>query len=221
MQQNRIIGVKKKNCMRGIFIIIIFSMLLPLTLTDSANAHRITVFAWVEGDTVHVESKFSGGKRVQGGEVIVYDLEDNQLLTGKTDEQGEFSFTVPQQTGLKVEVIAGMGHRGDWTIPAEEMGEASAESAETSAAPQIEPQKPVAEEKTVQSVAAPGLGAEDIQMIVEKSLDKKLKPMMNILVDSQEKGPSMTDIFGGIGYIFGLVGVAAYFSSRRKKTGEN
>ena len=28
-----------------------------------ALAHNVTVFAWVEGDTVHVESKFSGGRR--------------------------------------------------------------------------------------------------------------------------------------------------------------
>lgn len=29
--------------------------------------------------------------------------------------------------------------------------------------------------------------------------------------------PGLNDIFGGIGYIFGLFGVAAYVSSRRKK----
>jgi hypothetical protein len=34
-----------------------------LVLTTSAHAHRVSVFAWVEGDTVFVQSKFSGGRK--------------------------------------------------------------------------------------------------------------------------------------------------------------
>lgn len=32
--------------------------------------------------------------------------------------------------------------------------------------------------------------------------------------------PGMREIFGGVGYIFGLVGIAAYVASRNKKGGE-
>ncbi len=55
-------------------------------------AHKVMIFAWVQGDKIFTESKFSGGKLVKGGDVIVYDLEGNQLLEGQTDDKGEFSF---------------------------------------------------------------------------------------------------------------------------------
>jgi hypothetical protein len=75
----------------------------------------------VEGDTVHTESKFSGGRLVNGGEVRVYDLKGKELLSGKTNAQGEFSFKIPQKTAMKIVLQAGMGHRGDWTIPLSEI----------------------------------------------------------------------------------------------------
>jgi len=33
----------------------------------------------------------------------------------------------------------------------------------------------------------------------------------------QNKGPQINEIIGGIGYIIGLAGIAAYFSNRKKK----
>lgn len=52
---------------------------------------------------------------------------------------------------------------------------------------------------------------------LEKALDKKLAPILRALAEMQEQKIRLTDVLGGLGYIFGLVGVAAYFNSRRKK----
>jgi nickel transport protein len=41
---------------------------------------------------------------------------------------------------------------------------------------------------------------------------------MKLLVETRRSGPSVTDILGGIGYIFGLIGVAAYFNAKRRKS---
>ena len=49
-------------------------MLLSVSM---ARAHGVSVFAWVEGDTVYVESKFSGGRRAKNATVLVYDKEGN------------------------------------------------------------------------------------------------------------------------------------------------
>jgi nickel transport protein len=100
--------------------IAVFLLLLFLGL-DHAGAHRVNLFAWVEGDTVYVESKFSGGKKVKAGKIIVTDSQGTELLTGATDENGEFSFKVPKKTDLKIVLIAGAGHRAEWTIPASEI----------------------------------------------------------------------------------------------------
>jgi len=102
---------------------------ISILLTGStANAHRVTIFAWVEGETIYTKSKFSGGKKVVGGDILVYDAHENRLLTGKTDEKGEFSFKVPKKEALKVVLQAGAGHRGEWMIPADEIQPGSTDS---------------------------------------------------------------------------------------------
>ncbi|MBW2709975.1 MAG: hypothetical protein JRD04_12050 [Deltaproteobacteria bacterium] len=174
-------------------------------------AHRVTIFAWVEGDKIFTESKFSGGKRVKGGAVTVYDLEGKQLLEGKTDDKGEFSFGIPKKkTSLKIVLIAGMGHRGEWTIPASEIGGAPEVNSEPSVRPKPGTGKPGA------PAATSHISLPQIRQVVEEALDQRLKPVMKILVESREHGPTFGDIFGGIGYILGLMGVAAYFHYRRK-----
>jgi nickel transport protein len=56
-----------------------------------------------------------------------------------------------------------------------------------------------------------------IDKALEKALDKKLAPIMRTLAEMQEQKVRLTDVLGGLGYIFGLVGVAAYF--KRKPQG--
>jgi nickel transport protein len=55
----------------------------------------------------------------------------------------------------------------------------------------------------------------ELQALIEQSLDKKLAPILHRL-GNLDQGPSLSDIIGGIGYIIGLVGLAAYFNARRK-----
>ena len=88
---------------------------------EPVDAHRVNLFAWVEGDTVYVESKFSGGKKVKAGKIIVTDPRGTELLSGTTSENGEFAFKVPKKTELKIVLRAGTGHRAEWTIPASEI----------------------------------------------------------------------------------------------------
>nr|MBC8458430.1 hypothetical protein [Deltaproteobacteria bacterium] len=62
-----------------------------------------------------------------------------------------------------------------------------------------------------------GLSKEEIKGLIEESLDRKLRPIIKMMTESQSKGPSVTEIIGGIGYIFGLMGVVIYFRNRKKK----
>jgi nickel transport protein len=200
------------TCHRWHQIIVVSACLTILCLLwpGSAMAHRVNIFAWVEGDTIHTQSKFSGGKVVKGGEVVVYDLDGSQLLSGKTDAHGEFSFKIPKKTGMKIVIQAGMGHRGEWTIPAHEI-EGLSESKTTSAA------SPETVSKTPEGQAAISrMNLVEIRQVVEKSLDQKLNPVLKILVEAREAGPTLRDILGGVGYILGLMGLAAYIHFRRK-----
>ena len=190
-----------------------------------AVAHKVTIFAWVEGDTVYTQSKFSGGRKAKGSTVVVYDMEGNLLLEGKTDENGKFSFKVPQKTALKVALKASMGHLAEWTIPAEEIigvadvaessiPEVSVEAATHEAAPSVD----VKPEEELPVPTATGLSRQEIRELIDESLDRKLTPIVNMLADSLDHGPKISDVIGGIGYILGLVGVALYFRYRGKRS---
>ncbi len=210
----------QRNCLIKNYILkgwtagfIVFFMLFFFG-TGLARAHKVNVFAWVEGDAVFIESKFSGGKRVKGGMITVSDLRGNQLLSGKTNNRGEFSFKIPKKTTLKIVLVAGMGHRGEWTIPVEEIEMVSVIEIRESVKQETAENEP---KSIMRSIPAPKPCSDEIQLAVEKALDKKLKPIMKLLAESREQGPTFHDIFGGIGYIFGLVGLATYIHYRRKK----
>ncbi len=100
----------------------IVTALVVLLLSMPAFAHKVNIFAWVEGDTVHTESYFPDGRVVQKGTVSVYDSEDSLLLKGVTDEEGLFSFPVPKGDDLTIVLDASMGHRATYRLSAEELG---------------------------------------------------------------------------------------------------
>ena len=196
--------------------------ILMLAAAASVDAHNVTVFAWVDGDTVHVESKFSGGRRPKGAPIEVYDSSDHLLLTGVTDDNGEFTFTVPRKTAMKVVLQAGMGHKAEWIIPVEDLQETDRTAkavkgpdADNRPAP-VAPAQPSAKADSPVAFAAAGGPTEaQIERAVEKALDRKLKPVMKMLSESRPSGPQLRDILGGLGYIIGLVGLSAYLRYRR------
>ena len=116
----------KSNLAKPILYLFIFLCVWCFRI-ETAYSQGLCVFAGVEGDTIFVESKFSGGKRVNAGKIIVTDSQGTELLTGTTDENGEFSFKVPKKTELKIVLLAGTGHRAEWTIAAGEIEMPAAE----------------------------------------------------------------------------------------------
>ncbi|MCP4220930.1 MAG: hypothetical protein GY765_40250, partial [bacterium] len=62
------------------------AVFIAVIVTAEAYAHKVIVFAWVDGDTIYTESKFSGGRKVKNGLIFVYGPKGKLLLEGKTDE---------------------------------------------------------------------------------------------------------------------------------------
>lgn len=184
-----------------------------------ASAHGVVVFAWVEGDTVHVESKFSGGRRVKAGKLTVLDAEGKELLRGTTDSEGNFHFPLPGPDAIKIVLDAGMGHRGQWTIPAAEIAAARADSPSEAhhrtPSDGASPESRRPSSATASQPTAKRIDEAAVEAAVERALDRKLAPVLKMLADSRQKGPSLRDIVGGIGYILGLIGLAAYIHNRK------
>ncbi|MDJ0831667.1 MAG: hypothetical protein QNI92_17570 [Desulfobacterales bacterium] len=188
-----------------------------------AEAHKVTVFAWVEGDTVYVESKFSGGRNPQNAQINVFDLQNHLLLQGTTNAQGKYSFKAPHSDGLKIELQGGMGHRAEWTLTAEDFMTENSHDEKFSSppvaiqatGPSTHKQKETQNDQDAVTLET-GLilSSAEMQAMIETTIDRKLEPIRKMLIDSQQKGPSATDILGGLGYIIGLLGIAAYFKYR-------
>jgi nickel transport protein len=81
------------------------------------------------------------------------------------------------------------------------------------AAPQPAPKAEAPAVGEPSPAAAPPLPA-GIDKAIEKALDKKLAPVLRMLAEMQEQKVRLTDVLGGIGYIIGLVGIAAYFKRK-------
>ncbi len=216
-----------KYILKKHFLICVLYLAIFFTGTSHVYAHKVMIFAWVDGETVFTESKFSGGKKVKGGKVIVYNAQDKILLEGKTDDKGEFSFMVPEKTTLEIVLYAGAGHRAEWTVTKEDIEEMYGEKPAKSILRKSQGKVPVktistetSEKSADEMLKAPrpqGPCADEIEEAVEKALDRKLKPVIKMLSESLDRSPTVNEIVGGIGYIFGLMGLGAYFHYRRKR----
>ena len=61
------------------------------------------------------------------------------------------------------------------------------------------------------------LSEADVRKSVEETVDRKLSPVMDMLIDIRdEMAVGLDDVVAGIGYIFGLTGLMALIYSRRK-----
>jgi nickel transport protein len=191
-----------------------------LILSSPAQAHRVLVYAYALGETVHTESKFAGSGSVQKGEIQVQDRKSGQvLLTGTTDDQGKFSFKIPSEAAsgrldLLIVVGASMGHQGEWLLKADSYLSKSQQTSATAAPAASAPVSP-----TPSVTPGPKSAAVDQQALEEalnKVMDRQLAPIREMLADLTLRRRTFPEIIGGLGYIAGIFGVVAYFMSKKQ-----
>ena len=206
------IGPISQELIRVLTMALVLSLVF-MALAPLALAHKVNVFAWVEGDTVHVEGYFAGNKKARDSLVEVFDSTGKKLLDGRTDQQGEFSFKIPKITDLKIVLTASMGHRNDFVIPMSELEEVSPTKTTESGSHTVpEP----SEQKIVSGQTASAVDFAQLEASLDKVLDRKLTTLSRLIRETRPEGPTVSEVIGGIGYIFGLMGVALYFMSKKK-----
>ncbi|HHF98560.1 MAG TPA: hypothetical protein ENL39_03620 [Candidatus Aerophobetes bacterium] len=184
----------------------VFSGLFLLTITSFVFAHKVNIFAYVEGDTVYTESYFSDGKKVDGGKVEVYDSQGNKLLEGETDKDGQFNFKLPKKDDLKIVLIATMGHRASYTLSKDELPDIA----------MMPGLKKSGFEEESKVKGSTQVDLDQVKEVIDSCLDEKLKPVMRELAKMQQKKISFTEVIGGIGYIFGITGIIFYFVGKKR-----
>ncbi|NWF53030.1 MAG: hypothetical protein HXY47_08130 [Nitrospirae bacterium] len=196
-------------------------------MTD-ANAHKVNIYAYAEDGMVYSESYFVDGTKCKNSVLEVFDEKDKtKLFEGKTDDEGKFSFKIPKVTSLKLVLHASMGHQAEFTIDENEVRDAMGIKQTPKSPPIKAPLKlegshaPINAPKNENAEASisklKSVSESEIESIVESAVDRKLQPVMRILVKMQEDSgkPGFTEIIGGIGYIIGILGIIAYLKARK------
>ncbi len=198
-----------------------------LSFTPSAWGHKVNVFVYVQGDKVIVEGYFSGNVKAQDSPVEVLDSKGEKILQGKTNTDGMYSFKLadlpPIKGDMKIVLDAGLGHRAVYQLSADEVHSPTRKTRALSTGVGVTEAK-VAREAGTRSIRP--VRVEDASVLkraVAEELDKKIQPILRMLGEQQKllmeqklKGPGITEIIGGIGWIFGIVGVWAYLISRKR-----
>ncbi len=181
---------------------------LFLLLASPAYGHKVTIFAYAEGDFIKTESRFSGGRAARNCTVRVHSLPDQALVaSGQSDEQGFFAFPLPgEATDLDISITCGDGHRGTWRLEAQEYLPAEAQPA------------PHLHESPAQAAPlASGVQEALLRQIIAEEVEKKVAPLRRDLARLAAQKTSWADILGGIGYILGLAGLASYMKYKKRK----
>ncbi len=198
-----------------------------LFLSEASTwAHKVNVFAYVQGDTAIVEGYFSGNVKAQDSLVEVFDSDGKKILEGKTDTKGMYSFKLadlpPIKGDIKIVLDGGMGHKADFTLSMSDLPS----SAQETRSPQQKLEKEESADSSL-AEARPSVHVQDMALlkkVVEDAVDEKIQPLtkmlgnqQRLLMEQKDRGPTMTEIIGGIGWILGIVGVTGYFMGRTRK----
>ena len=116
---------------------------------------------------------------------------------------------------MKIVIEAGAGHRGEWGLPLKEVAAGGDGEKGTMVPGNTDSRKP---EREKMDIAGGTASQDEIRVAVERALENKLRPVMEMLAEARDRGPTLRDVIGGIGYIIGFVGLAAYLRYRRRPT---
>ena len=92
-------------------------------ISSTALAHKVNIFAYVDNGVVYTESYFPDGRAVENGAIEVHDSQGHKLLEGVSDNEGLFSFKVPKKDDLTIVINASMGHKNNFILKKEEIGD--------------------------------------------------------------------------------------------------
>jgi len=194
-------------------LVLLFFMVGMPTL---ALAHKVSMFAYVEGDQIFLEGYFADGKRAMNSKVEAFDDKGKELWSGITNDKGEVNMPVPKVIGdLRITLTASMGHKAEYVLNAAELAGEDALASDATTA-----QDPAATQDAV-ATATGGMASVDqaaLRRIVRQEVGEAIMPLVRGLSELKERR-GVSDIVGGIGIIGGLLGVFFFLQARKIRDG--
>ncbi|MFT3689416.1 cobalamin biosynthesis protein CbiL [Paenirhodobacter sp.] len=211
--------------------------LILTVLASPAAAHRLKLFATVEGAEVTGYAYFVGGGRAQGSDWTARDVEGAEIASGRTDPDGRYRFTPPAPvTGpIRVTVDTHEGHVATAEITPERFAPPNPGSVLASPTPltagnpgsvltpRAAPVVPAGPSLPINpgSVLAPGarpvlapMPPEEIAPLVEAAVQRQVAPLLE-RIEQMDARMRVTDVVSGLFLIIGLAGAALYLRGRR------
>ncbi len=203
---------------RYILSLVPIVVLFAFVTISPVMAHKVRVFAYETGGEIITEARFNNSRPAKNSTIVISNhANSNVLLEGLTDAKGIFRFDIPIQAkenkmSLNIIVDVGEGHKGSWLLsPSDYLVE---EDISHHHPPESQPHLPsIKKDQPTDSS-----DYSQLEQVVEKIIVRELTPIKKKLAESNEQKLTLRDILGGLGYIFGLAGIAAYFQS--KKSGD-
>lgn len=182
-------------------------MLIQLFIFSSyVYAHKVSAYAYREGDKVFGECYFVDGSPCKNSKVEVYDSKGKKVAETVTDEKGRFSFKTSETGELKIVIPAGEGHRAEYTLQAVEKPEKK----------EVKKQEPLKETQKQQAPQT-SINREELKQVIDEAMDAKLQGIRSEIMDLRKQidKVSLRDVIGGIGYIFGVWGIIMLLKRKR------
>lgn len=160
-----------------------------LLIAAPAQAHKLKVFATVEGAEIAGSAYFVGGEKAAGVPGRILGADGSVVAIFATGPDGGFRQKAAARMDHLIAVESEDGHAAQFTIPAAEFpptlpeGKATAAPADTAA--------------------------------LEAAIARQIRPLRE-QIDAYESRIRLHDLMGGVGAIFGLFGCWAWLQSRRR-----
>lgn len=175
-----------------------------------AWTHGINLFATVEGTSIQGTLLYADGTPAVSAPVMAYAPDGEVIAEATTDNTGRFVFEARVRVRHRLVGDAGQGHRGLFTIAAEDLPASLPEPGAPVSEPLAEP-SPI-ETPTVEAGALPN----DLDARLEAAVARQLRPLREQL-DGYENSIRVRDVMGGIGYLFGLAGLIVLLKHRKAR----
>lgn len=180
----------------------VLALLLAALPLQEALAHKLKVFATAEGRAIEGYVYFPGGGRGRNLQVLFLGPDGARLGETATDADGRFRYEAASAVDHRVVVDSGDGHRGEFLVRAAELGGTPA--ARAGAAP--------ATTTAGDIPAAPADAA--LEQLVDRAVARHVRPLRE-QIEAYEEKVRLHDVLGGLGWILGLFGLAAWLHARR------
>lgn len=214
----------------------IFVLSLALFLPLPAKAHKISLFAWPEGNKICAQSYFAKNRPAMNVNITASSGNGQLLASGKTDKDGLWCFAQPEADFMLLSVNSGDGHKADFELRLSEAEKNNAQLPEqkTTAAkessgpknnfqqliPRASP-SPAGADQAITSTA-PAAASPDSQKALQELLSEVRAlqhSVAELQQDLRQQGEtSLKDIFAGLGWIAGLMALLWFMKSRQPKS---